>query len=302
MLEQDKEVADRLDAFLMRKDRLIRLAYRYLGSVGDAEDMVQEAWLRFSKVDVVKDAGGLLATIVSRLCLDRLKSAQRQRESYTGPWLPEPVIDETVAVEPDAAFDISYAVMRTLERLSPAERAAFFMHDLWDISFDEIAVTLGRSPEACRKLASRARSNLLQERQRFRPSAADLDRLLSTFQQASATGDATLLKALFAADAEYIADGGGKVVTALNVIKGNDAIARLMVSLARKREKTAEVRMKRAMINGQLGLLVFLDGKLDHTMSVDLDEAGLFRTVYLVRNPEKLSHLSVSAAAVFQQS
>lgn len=283
------EDAHKLDAFLAQKPRLIRLAYRYLGSVGDAEDMVQEAWLRFAKVAVVEDAGRLLATIVTRLCLDRLKSAQMQRETYIGPWLPEPMLEVSDADE--AALDISYAVMRTLERLSPAERAAFFLHDLWDLSFDEIAATLQRTPEACRKLASRARVSLAQERQRFNPSPADLDRFLATFREATATGDASLLKAMFAADAEYISDGGGKVPAAFNIIKGHDAIARLLLGIANKLGPTADIRAEHVLINNVPGLLLHIKGKLDQAVSVDIDADGLFRTVYAVRNPDKLRHI-----------
>jgi RNA polymerase sigma-70 factor (ECF subfamily) len=291
MAETRIDEAARLEAFLADKARLTRLAYRYLGSVSDAEDMVQESWLRFARVEVVEDPKRLLATIVTRLCLDRLKSAQVQRETYVGPWLPEPVLETDNGFADEAALDISYAVMRVLERLSPAERAAFFLHDLWDISFDEIAETLQRSPEACRKLASRARTSLMQERQRFRPTPADLDRFLATFRQAAVTGDVSGLQALFARDAEYISDSGGNVPAALNILKGNETIARFLLGIAAKLGPRINFRADHALINGAPGLILHIDGTPDQTMAFDLDEAGRLLHVYAVRNPDKLRHL-----------
>jgi len=286
---------ERLAAFLADKPRLIRLAYRYLGSASDAEDMVQEAWLRFAKVDMVEDAPRLLATIVTRLCLDRLKSARTQREHYVGPWLPEPVLGmEGGAMEmkmgDGAALDISYAVMRVLERLSPAERAAYFLHDLWELSFEEIAETLNRTPEACRKLASRARASLAQEKQRFKPSHGDLDRFLVIFRQATASGDVSALKAMFAGDAEFISDGGGKARAALNIIHGADNVARFLVGVAQKVGAGRETRFEHATVNGSPGLVMRLDGDIDQSIVFDLDADGRFRTVYAVRNPDKLAH------------
>lgn len=296
MSEPVADADARLQAFLADKPRLIRLAYRYLGAASDAEDMVQEAWLRFAKVAVVEDAPRLLATIVTRLCLDRLKSARVQREHYVGPWLPEPVLGmEGGAMEvqmgDETALDISYAVMRVLERLSPAERAAYFLHDLWDLAFEEIAETLNRTPEACRKLASRARVSLAEEKQRFKPSHGDLDRFLVTFRQATSSGDVTALKAMFASDAEYISDGGGKALAALNIIQGPDNIARFLVGVAQKVGPDREIRFDHATVNGGPGLILRLDGALDQTIAFDLDADGRFRTVYAVRNPDKLAHL-----------
>lgn len=287
---------DHLRAFLADKPRLVRLAYRYLGSASDAEDMVQEAWLRFARVEEVEDAPRLLATIVTRLCLDRLKLARVQREHYVGPWLPEPVLDmEGGALElqmaDDAALDISYAVMRVLERLTPAERAAYFLHDLWDMSFDEIAETLNRTPDACRKLASRARVSLAQEKRRFTPSHSDLDRFLVIFREATASGDVTALKALFAHDAEYISDGGGKAKAALNILHGADNVARFLVGVRQKVGSDRSLSFEHAMINGSPSLIMHLDGMVDQSIAFDIDEDGLFRTLYAVRNPEKLTHL-----------
>src|SRR6185369_13706838 len=222
--------------------------------------------------------------IVTRLCLDRLKSARAQRELYVGPWLPEPVLglDGGLAAPnagDDVALDISYAVMRSLERLSPAERAAFFLHDLWDMSFEEIGETLQRTPDSSRKLASRARISLAQEKQRFKPSALDLDRFLATFRQAASSGDVSGLKALFAADAEYIADGGGKVLAALNVIAGADNIARFLVGIAQKVGTTLDIRFEHELVNGEPGLILRINGQLDQSIAFDLDPDGRFRTV-----------------------
>ncbi|TKV25042.1 sigma-70 family RNA polymerase sigma factor, partial [Campylobacter jejuni] len=141
----------RLTAYLGERHRLTRLAYRYLGSTSEAEDIVQDAWLRFARVDEPEDATKLLSRIVTNLCLDRLRSAQARRETYVGPWLPEPIVERAGPVEPDsndAALDISFSVMRALERLSPLERAALFLHDLYDVPFEEIAETLKRTPAA----------------------------------------------------------------------------------------------------------------------------------------------------------
>lgn len=283
----------RLKAFLEQKARLSRLAYRYLGTVADAEDVVQEAWLRFAGARDVRDAAPFLSTVVSRLCLDRLKSVRARREHYVGPWLPEPVTGEVYEAPDDQALDISYAVMRTLERLSPAERAAFFLHDLWGLSFDEVAATLSRSPEACRKLASRARAGLSEARQRFRPSREEVERFVSVFRASVAAGDPAPLKALLAGNVELVTDGGGKVPAALNIISGADAVGRFMVGVAAKNPDAAQTSYRFAVINDAPALLVTIAGKIAQTLSFDLDKEGHIRTIYAVRNPDKLTGLTI---------
>lgn len=285
------QVEARLEAYLAQRKRLLRLAYRHLGSVGDAEDIVQEAWLRFSEAGAVEDAPRLLSTIVTRLCLDRAKSAAARKLDYVGEWLPEPAMGEGFAAADDRSLDISFAVMRTLEHLSPAERAAFFLHDLWGLSFEEIGSTLSRSPAACRKLASRARASLAEAKQRFLPKAGDLERFVAVFLSSVEAGDPAPLKALLAEEAELVSDGGGKTKTALNVISGADAVARFLLGVARKNVDMHETSAVPAVINDSPGLVVTIAGAIDQTFSFDLDADGMIRTIYIVRNPDKLMRL-----------
>ncbi len=279
----------RLSAFLGERKRLLRLAYRYLGSVSEAEDAVQDAWLRFAAADAPEQAGRYLSRIVTNLCLDRLKAAKARREHYVGPWLPEPLVEAAGAVETgDAALDISFGVMRALERLSPLERAALFLHDLYELSFDEVAETLKRSPAACRQMATRARRSLKQGSARFQPSEADVARFVAGFAETARTGDIAPLKKLLAADVDFVSDGGGKATAALNVVSGADKVVRFLLGLARKRAARTEVSIQPAKINGGPGLIVHVDGKLDHTMAFSVDASGVISAIYVVRNPDKL--------------
>lgn len=282
----------RLAAYLDQRNRLLRLAYRYLGSVSEAEDVVQDAWLRFAAADEPDDAGRYLSRIVTNLCLDRQKSAQKRRETYVGPWLPEPLVEAAGSTDTeagDAALDISFGVMRALERLSPLERAALFLHDLYDLSFDEIAETLQRSPAACRQMASRGRKMLTSGGTRFRPSQHDVDRFVAGFAQTAQTGDLEPLKRLLAADVEFVSDGGGKARSALNVVTGQDKVARLLLGLYHKLYDPSVVGMRPASINGAAGLLIDIDGRLDQTVSLAIDQAGQIAAIYVVRNPDKLT-------------
>lgn len=281
----------RLAAFLGERRRLLRLAYRYLGSVSEAEDAVQDAWLRFAAAEAPDHAGRYLSRIVTNLCLDRLKAAQARRERYVGPWLPEPLIEAAGAVEAeagDAALDISFGVMRALERLSPLERAALFLHDLYDLSFDEVAETLKRSPAACRQMAARARRSLKEGSARFQPTDADVARFVAGFAETARTGDIGPLKKLLSADVDFVSDGGGKATAALNVVSGADKVARFLFGLARKRAARADVSIQPAAINGGPGLIVRVDGRIDHTMAFSVDRDGAIAAIYVVRNPDKL--------------
>lgn len=281
------ESSERLNQFLGERKRLLRLAYRYLGAVAEAEDVVQEAWLRFSKVDAVEDCAGLLATIVSRICLDRLKSAQARRETYVGQWLPEPATTAIFEPAEDRALDISFAVMRALERLSPTERAAYFLHDLWDVPFDEIATILSRTPEACRKLASRARKSLASGRKRFSPSAAEVVHAAEIFRQSVEDADPARLIAMFASDAELISDGGGKVTAAPNIVFGAANVGRFLFGFAAK-QRAGDIEHDIVMANDQPVIILRIGGMLDQVLAFDLDVQGKIATVYIVRNPGKL--------------
>jgi RNA polymerase sigma-70 factor (ECF subfamily) len=284
------------DPFEAHRGRLLGLAYRMLGSRADAEDAVQDAWLRWAASDraAIANPEAYLVTIVTRLCLDRLKSARHTREVYVGPWLPEPVPDAE-ALSPHAATeladDLSFALLLALERLSPLERAAFLLHDVFDEPFSEVAETLGRSEAAVRQLASRARKAVREERAARQASPESHARLLAAFAAALASRDPTQLKAVLRDDAVVITDGGGRKPAALNPIRSADRVARFFFGLLRKFESRGlQVSVSPATLNGAPGLLVYLNGALDQalTLSVDGDRIA---AIYSVRNPDKLGAL-----------
>ena len=281
------------DSFVRARPRLLGLAYRMLGSRTDAEDIVQDAWLRLQGSDTATLASpeAWLTTVTTRLCLDRLKSARAQRETYVGPWLPEPVPDAD-RMSPEAATaladDLSFALLLTLERLSPAERAAFLLHDVFDTPFPQIAETLQRSEAACRQLASRARRAVRRDHVRQPASDEQHLALLQRFVAALGQGDVSGLSDLLTEDAVAYADGGGVRLAALRPILGARNIARFYVGIAGKvarRGTQAEIRPK--VLNGRPALLVHLDGELDQALSIEVS-AGRISRVYSVRNPEKL--------------
>ncbi|MEZ5810659.1 MAG: RNA polymerase sigma factor SigJ [Rhizobiaceae bacterium] len=281
----------KLDAFMAERPRLFRLAYRYLETASDAEDVLQDTWIRFSGAETVDNPPRFLSTVVTRLALDRLKSAQRRRETYVGPWLPEPLVDTGGLIETgpsDAALDLSFAVMRCLEALSPAERAAFFLHDIYDVPFDEVARVTGVSPAAARKQAERARRALAEARPRFKPELQDIARLEAAFRAASQLGDDGPLRALLSEEVEFVSDGGGKAVAARNIVRGLDNVARLFMGLIRGYEKYA-VRLERAAINGEPGLIAFMNDELVQTVAFRLDDERRISAFYVVRNPDKLA-------------
>src|SRR5262245_5811886 len=248
--------------------RLVGLAYRMLGSMADAEDAVQETYLRWHQVDRdnVSDPKAFLMTTTTRVCLDMLNSARARREAYVGPWLPEPVLD-TAALAPDTrtelAEDLSIALLLTLERLSPLERAAFLLHDVFDFSFNEVATALERSEAACRQLAARAREHVREVRPRgiaVPPArSGEIDakhaQLMSAFLAATRTGDLDALTQLLASDVRVMTDGGGKVPAALEVLDGADRAARFLVGVARKGWRE-DFTLRFATINGIHGLIV----------------------------------------------
>jgi RNA polymerase sigma-70 factor (ECF subfamily) len=284
------------DPLAPHRGRLLGLAYRMLGSRSDAEDVVQDAYLRFAGAQDVHNPEAFLVTIVTRVCLDRLKSAKAQREVYIGPWLPEPVFDaEGLSAEAatELADDLSFALLLALDRLSPMERAAFLLHDVFDTPFCEVAAMLDRTEAACRQLASRARRAVRDERP---PPGATPDshaRLLQAFNDAVASGNVRQLAELLREDAVAITDGGGRKFAARNPIIGADKVARFFIGLA---GKTAgqNVRIEPAVINGAVGALLYLDGELDLTLSMAIDGEKI-AAIYVVRNPDKLRHLPVAA-------
>lgn len=280
--------------FEAHRRALTGLAYRMLGSRAEAEDVVQDAYLRWHAVDcsTVEKPRYFLGTVVTRLCLDRMKSARARRELYVGQWLPEPVVDEILDVEGagDLAHDISVALMLLLERLSPLERASFLLHDIFGLNFVEVARALGRSEAACRQLATRARAHIEEGRPRFPASREDGRRLASAFQAAIASGDFQAVAQILAKDAVLYTDGGGKRAAALNPIRGADRILRFFAGIARKNPALATIHARPATVNGLAGFVLRENDGLLDTMAIEHYD-GRIVAIYLTRNPEKLQHV-----------
>jgi len=283
-------------AFEANRSYLTRLAYRMLGSLSDAEDVVQDAWLRWhgSAPEAIANPRAWLGRVVTRLCLDLMKSARRKRETYVGAWLPEPLI-ETIGAAPsaDEAVDVPYALQLALERLSPLERAAFLLHDVFDLPFSEIAETLGRSEAACRQLVSRARRHAREDDGPRHPlSPDDAQRYAKAFFEAAHSTDATILKSMLAHDAILRADGGGKVNSVLNPILGSDKIGRFFAGIARhvEREARATTRYEFVMINGLPGYISVERGETVQAIALDIRD-GAVAAIYIIRNPDKLGHV-----------
>ena len=296
---------DLAKAFEEHRPRLRGLAYRMLGSLSEAEDVTQDTWLRWAGTDpgareAIGSVEAFLVRIATRLCLDRLKSARHRREVYKGPWLPDPVPDTEALTPLDAAEladDLSFALMLALERLSPAERAAFLLHDVFDQPYSRIAATLDRTEPTCRQLVSRARRAVRRERPAPEtvPTRAqrseEHDRLLQAFMAASVTGNTTELEALLAPGATFLSDGGGRVPAALNPIVGRDKVVRLIQGLRKQHEASGlSLAFERTVLNSRPALLVVRGGKLEQTISLETRD-GLITVVYIVRNPDKLAHL-----------
>ncbi len=286
------------DAFEAQRPRLSRLAYRMLGSVAEAQDAVQDAWLRWTKASFALQEGGAAVTdpaawlvrVTTRLCIDRLRAAKVEREHYRGPWLPEPLI-EPLSVDPvERAEDVSVAFLLALERLSPLERAVFLLHDVFDEDYAAVAETLGRTEPAVRQLASRAREHVSQARPRFSVSQEDATRLATAFMAASMQGDMAGLLALLAEDAVLITDGGGKRKAALRTLVGRDDIIGLFEGLAWRGGGLKIEGLTTARINGYPGFVLTLhDGP--ETIAFQPGEDGMIAAIYMVRNPEKLAHV-----------
>jgi RNA polymerase sigma-70 factor (ECF subfamily) len=291
--------------FEPHRRRLLGLAYRMLGSMAEAEDAVQEAYLRWHDTnrDIVNEPRAFLMTTTTRICLDVLKSARMKREEYVGPWLPEPITD-TASLAPDAqtelAEDLSVALLLARDRVSPHERAAFLLHDVFDYSFSQIADALDRNEAACRQLASRARTRVREARPKGltppRGATKSIDprhqELLSAFISASRSGDVERLTRMLASDARLVTDGGGKVPAALNVIEGNDRIAAFLAGVVRK-GFTDDMSLRFEVVNGLPGLLIVGPNGLVQTNAFEFDGDAV-TAIYIVRNPDKLKHLALS--------
>jgi len=291
--------------------RLRSLAYRMLGSRADAEDIVQEAWLRWADVDEggVANAGAYLSRLVTNLCLDKIGSAAARREQYVGVWLPEPVLDDELhfgsvpGPEQQAEFaeDVSVAFMLTLERLSPLERAAFLLKDVFDLEFAEVASHLNRTEAACRQLVSRARRSVKEDYARREVTAEEHQRLSDAFVEAVLSRDVSGLAHVLSADVVMLADGGGKVTAVPKPVRGRDLVSTVFIGFAKLPAATGW-RLQPARINGLPGFLVFDTndgGRLIQTITLapSATEPGHIGAVYVMRNPDKLGLLVTNADA-----
>jgi len=269
------------------RPKLVRLGYRMLGSVAEAEDAVQEALLRYQGVSGDVDCPeAFLSRIVTRLCLDGLKSARRRRETYVGPWLPEPIFD----AEESVSDDVTLSLMVALERLSPLERAAFLLHDVFGVALDEIARTLDREPTACRKLATRAREHLRVARPRYSVSAERRAQIAQAFYVASRAGDLSALRQLLAEDVVVYSDGGGKRSAATKPVVGSSRVERFYVGLARKDHYQPSPFYAPAQIDGLAGFITLGRDGVPQTTALALEDDKIV-AIYMVRNPDKLQRL-----------
>jgi RNA polymerase sigma-70 factor, ECF subfamily len=276
-------------AFDAQRPALLRVAYRMLGSLADAEDVVQDAFLRWaaSPRAGVQNPAAFLRTIVTRLCLDHLKSARARHETYAGPWLPEPMVEE------EEVEDVTLPLMLALERLSPLERAAFILHDVFGESFEAVGRAIDRDAAACRQLATRARAHVRLERPRFPVAREQGLAIAQAFYQATRGEGLAGLGALLARDVTFHADGGGKRPAAGRILRGADEVLRAHAAIARLQRAPGQL-IHHGLINGLPGFVTReADGMLQTTALAIED--GLIRAIYVMRNPDKLRHLEACA-------
>lgn len=276
--------------FMQQRPRLFGLAYRMLGSVMDAEDVVQDAFVRWSEADraAVREPGAFLTTVVARRCIDELRSARHRRETYVGPWLPDPLVDDpSAAAEQDESVRVAFLLL--LERLGPVERAVFVLREVFDYPYAEISTIVGRSPVACRQTMSRARRALGAQEARLHPDREPAAELVARFVQACRDGDMELLLSTLADDAVLLSDGGGVVTAARKPIAGAMAVGRAVLGFARHAH--IRVVIVPATINGDPGFVASIDGLPAWTLALAID-GGAIHHIYTVVNPHKLRHLT----------
>ena len=286
------DAADAAASFEPHRQFLIGLAYRMLGSRAEADDVAQDAFLRWHTADraAVAEPRAFLARTASRLCLDRMKAASARREQYVGTWLPEPIVTEPAADGAlELAEDVSVALLVTLERLSPLERAAFLLHDVFELDYPAIAEVLDRSEVACRQLAARGRDHVRDKRPRFATTPADSARLAGAFHAAMLAGDLAGIAQLLAEDAVLYTDGGGKRSAALNPIYGKAKILRFVLGLAGKGQLPAATAATPVWLNGVPGFAIRIGDDVE-TLALEVSD-GRIVAMYGVRNPDKLGHL-----------
>src|SRR5262245_48502011 len=279
------------EPFLTHRNLLFTIAYEMLGSAADAEDVLQETWLRWAGVDlgIVRDQRAYLVRITTRQALGRLRTLGRRKESYVGPWLPEPLLTAPdVAEDIELADSVSMAMMLVLETLTPAERAVFVLREVFDVSYDEIAEAVGKSPAAVRQIAHRARAHVAARRPRGPVSPAETRQALEAFQRAAETGDLQRLLDILAPDVVFLGDGGGVVQAVPAPVVGAIRVARLLaIGLDRI---AGAASLQPAQVNGYPALIIRLNGEIDTVVALRIDD-GLITGLYAVRSPEKLSRM-----------
>ncbi|WP_395693372.1 RNA polymerase sigma-70 factor [Nocardioides sp.] len=277
------------DVFVEHRNLLFTVAYEMLGSAADAEDVLQETWLRWAEVDrdKVRDDRAYLVRITTRLALNRMRANARRRESYVGPWLPEPLLTTPdVAEDVELADSVSLAMLTVLETLGPTERAVFVLREVFDLTYDEIAVAVDKTPAAVRQVAHRARAHVEERRPRREPSPSEHERALQGFLTAVATGDVQGLMDVLAPDVVLVTDGGGVKKAALRPILGRDKVVRFLDAVTDGIDAVVDV----VVVNGAPALRVVVDGELDTVASMVVED-GLVTGLYVVRNPAKLARL-----------
>jgi RNA polymerase sigma-70 factor (ECF subfamily) len=280
-----------LATFAALRPRLFSIAYRMLGTRADAEDVVQDAWLRWhgSEQQAVQSAEAWLVTITTRLSIDRLRARLSERASYVGWWLPEPIVEldeNTPESSAEMASEVSMAFMWVLERLSPEERAAFLMRQVFDHDYADIAGMLGKSESACRQMVHRAQERVQQQKPRFDVPKDQHRELLGKFMEAAKVGDRAAMKAMMSDEVQLVADGGGKVNSFLHILHGAGRVAGVYWSL--EHQHPQQVAYRQARVNGEPGLVRYVDGKLESAQSF-LIEDGSIVAIFIVRNPDKLT-------------
>ncbi|CAB4939611.1 unannotated protein [freshwater metagenome] len=270
---------------LAHRNLLFTVAYEMLGSAADAEDVVQEVWLRWVDVDIeqVRDPRAYLVRMTTRLALNRLRTLARRREDYVGTWLPEPVLTSPdVAQDVELADSVSTAMLLVLETLPPSERAVFVLREVFDVPYAEIAEAVGKSEPAVRQVASRARAHVAERRPRSSVSTAERDAVIERFRAATETGDLQGLMDVLAPDMVLMTDGGGKVQAALNPIRGRDKVLRFLAGVT-----PDALELEPVWLNGSPGIQFVVDGQRDGVGTM-LVEDGVVTRLFLVRNPDKL--------------
>lgn len=285
-----------LDDFHHHRPFLFSIAYRMLGTVTDAEDVVQETFLRWQQTTqaTVKSAKTYLTTIITRLCIDRLRSARVRREQYVGPWLPEPIATQQTddpAARVELADSLSMAFLVVLERLSPIERAVFLLREVFDYDYDEIAQMVGKTPANCRQILRRSRQHIAAHRPRFPVSHQQQEQITAQFMEAANEGSLPSLLALLAKDVTFWSDGGGKVAAALKPLQGAMKVARFLLAIRSKWLSTAVTRI--IEINGQPSIITIVEGNIHSVMTFEIVDSYI-QSIYTVRNPEKLKRITAN--------